>query len=172
MDRIWRSSGMYFVFSLTGILIISLAATQFNFKLNDSFKKQVDSHEPNSRNQQSSAENRGIQCSVRVHSELWSKTTPAKIQVNLINHSGKTIKLDGLVGLDLVKSVNGKELDPHTLEGERNQFGSVVEISGATSVPGPQRREPEELQPNEAKLIEIDPVNSAGWDRAISSTLG
>lgn len=171
MKRDWKSPKVYLGISLAGILIVLLAGISFNFSLTDGFVKQVDSHKPNSRKQQSSVESRGIQCSVSIRSERWSKTTPAKIQVNLTNHSGKVIKLDGLVELNLVKSVNGKEIDPYTLEGQRNEFGSVTAISEAISVSGQQGREPEELQPNETKLIEIDPINSAGWDQAISSTI-
>ena len=171
MKRDWKSPKVYLGISLAGILIVLLAGISFNFSLTDGFVRQVDSHQPNSRKQQSSVESRGIQCSVSIRPDWWSKTTPAKIQVNLTNHSGKVIKLDGFVGLDLVKSVNGKEIDHYTLEGQRNEFGSVMAISEAISVSGQQGREPEELQPNETKLIEIDPINSAGWDRAISSTI-
>ena len=171
MKQDWKSPKVYLSISLAGILIVLLAGISFNFSLTDGFVRQVDSHQPNSRKQQSSVESRGIQCSVSIRSDRWSKTTPAKIQVNLTNHSGKAIKLDGFVGLDLVKSVNGKEIDHYTLEGQRNEFGSTIALPDAASVSGQQGREPEELQPNETKLIEIDPINSAGWDRAISSTI-
>ncbi|HNC46409.1 MAG TPA: hypothetical protein PLU80_19720, partial [Acidobacteriota bacterium] len=87
MKQDWKSPKVYLSISLAGILIVLLAGISFNFSLTDGFVRQVDSHQPNSRKQQSSVESRGIQCSVSIRSDRWSKTTPAKIQVNLTNHS-------------------------------------------------------------------------------------